>query len=315
MDKLSVIVPVYQDELSVYDNFLALKRELDKFSDTFHCEFVLVNDGSSDNSLLVLEQIHAEYPELVAIINFTRNFGQVAAIFAGLAQCSGDCAAVISSDLQDPPELIPRMYDEWVKGARTVIGVRQSREDSFFVKHSSRMFYRLLQRYALPSIPSTGFDFFLLDRVVIQRVLDFPERNSFLQGRVLFASGKVAHLPYARRARKIGRSGWTLFKKLKYFADGFVAYSFTPIRFISALGILAFFLAVLFSAALIVQRFAFGTEAPGWSSVMIALLLLHGFELLAIGIVGEYVWRTLDQSRGRPLYIVDYCKRPMRKEE
>src|SRR5579875_1754187 len=104
MDKLSVVVPVYRDELSIYSNFLTLKGELDKFSDRFRCEFILVNDGSPDNSLLILEKIHADFPELVAIINFTRNFGQVAAILAGLEQCGGDCAAVISSDLQDPPE-------------------------------------------------------------------------------------------------------------------------------------------------------------------------------------------------------------------
>ncbi len=315
MLRLSVVVPVYQDEFSIRQNFLQLKEELDKFVDRFRYDIILVNDGSRDNSILAIEQLHAEYPEIVGVLNFTRNFGQVAAILAGLKQCSGDCAAVISSDLQDPPELIPQMFQKWREGAKTVIGIRESRDDQAFGKATSRLFYRLMQRYALPNIPASGFDFFLLDRTVIERILNSPEHNGFLQGQILFASGKVAHIPYKRRARQIGRSGWTLFKKVKYFIDGFAAYSFTPIRFISALAIIVFCAALLFSAALLLERLFFGTEAPGWTSVMIAVLLLHGFELLAIGIVGEYVWRALDQVRARPMYLVDYYKPPAQGRE
>jgi dolichol-phosphate mannosyltransferase len=315
MDKLSVVIPVYQDQTSIRRNFLAVKHELDKCAGLFNYEFILVNDGSPDGSLLMLEQIHAEYPGIVGVLNLTRNFGQVAATLAGLSRCTGDCAVVISSDLQDPPELIPKMFDEWRRGVPTVIGVRESREDPALGRAGSYLFYRLMQRYALPSIPEKGFDFFLLDRTIIERVLNSSERNGFLQGQILFASGKVVQIPYKRRARRAGRSGWTLFAKLKYFVDGFVAYSFTPIRLISVLGLLAFSLAIVFSIGLTVQRLLFGTLAPGWSSVMIALLLLHGFELLAIGIVGEYVWRALDQVRARPMYLVDYYKPPSSDHE
>ncbi len=311
MHKLSVVIPVYQDELSIRTNFLSLKTVLDRGSGLFDYEVLLVNDGSRDNSILALEQIHSEYPAQAGIVNLTRNFGQVAAISAGLARCTGDCAAVISSDLQDPPELIPQMFERWRSGAKTVIGVRESRDDSSFSKLTSRLFYRLMRRYALPQIPSSGFDFFLLDRSVIDQVLNSPERNGFLQGQILSASDKVVQIPYKRRARETGKSGWTLLRKLKYFVDGFVAYSFVPIRLIALLGIVAFILAVLLSFALIAQRMFLGTEAPGWSSVMIALLVLHGLELLAIGIVGEYVWRALDQVRPRPLYLVDYFKPPV----
>jgi len=315
MYKLSVIVPVYQDELSIKANFVNLKAELDRGSDLFKYEVILVNDGSRDNSILRLEELHSEYPRCAGVVNLTRNFGQVAAITAGLGRCTGDCAAVISSDLQDPPELIPEMFKHWLAGAKTVIGIRESREDSSFSRLTSRLFYRLMRRYAVAGIPVGGFDFFLLDRTVIERLLNSSERNGFLQGQILAASGKIAQIPYKRRARQVGRSGWTALRKLKYFVDGFVAYSFVPIRLITLLGVIAFFLALLLSIALVIQRLAFGTEAPGWSSVMIALLILHGFELFAIGIIGEYVWRALDQVRPRPIYLIDYFKPPSTGDE
>jgi dolichol-phosphate mannosyltransferase len=315
MHKLSVVVPVYQDELSIKQNFLILKEVLDRVSSLFNYEVILVNDGSKDNSILVLEELHSEYPRCTGVINLTRNFGQVAAITAGLGRCTGDCAVVISSDLQDPPELIPEMFTEWLAGATTVVGIRESREDSSFSKLTSRFFYRLMRRYAVAGIPPGGFDFFLLDRMVIDRVLNSSERNGFLQGQILAASGRITQIPYKRRARQLGKSGWTLFRKIKYFVDGFVAYSFVPIRLITLLGILALFLAVPLSTVLIIQRLAFGTEAPGWSSVMIALLVLHGFELFAIGIIGEYVWRALDQVRPRPIYLIDYFKPPLAGDE
>jgi dolichol-phosphate mannosyltransferase len=315
MHKLSVVIPVYQDELSIAQNFLTLKAALDAASDLFSYEVILVNDGSRDNSILVLEQIYSEYPASVGVVNLTRNFGQVAAISAGLDRCNGACAAVISSDLQDPPELIPQMFKLWMNGAKTVIGVREARDDSGFSRLTSRLFYRLMQRYAVSGIPASGFDFFLLDRAVIERLLNSTERNGFLQGQILAASSVIAQIPYKRRPRQIGTSSWTLVGKIKYFVDGFVAYSFVPIRFITLLGIVAFLGALLFSMALVVQRLAWGTEAPGWSSIMIALLILHGFELLAIGVIGEYVWRALDQVRPRPIYLIDYFKPPLKEVE
>jgi dolichol-phosphate mannosyltransferase len=271
---------------------------------------ILVNDGSTDNSLLVLEQLHREFPACVGVVNLVRNFGQVAAVIAGLERCTGHCAAVISSDLQDPPELIVEMFKRWRQGAETVLAIRESRDDAWYNKLASRIFYSLMRRYALASIPSGGFDFFLLDRAVVNRVLNAVERNGFLQGQILGASSKVAEIPYKRRARRAGTSGWGPLRKLKYLVDGFVAYSFLPIRLISLVGIATFIIALLLSFALIIQNLFFGTAAPGWSSLMIALLVLHGLELLAIGVIGEYLWRALDQVRPRPLYVIDYFKAP-----
>ena len=310
MPKLSIVMPVYREELGIRRNFLRLQEVLDRHSDEFEYEIILVNDGSPDKSLEKMEAIRSEYPAVTGIVNFVRNFGQVAAIFAGLRASAGDCAAVISCDLQDPPELIPEMFQRWREGQKTVLAVRAGREDSLAAKVPSRIFYRLMKAYALPTLPATGFDFFLIDRTVIDRMLVRPEPNGFLQGQVLYASGPVYHIPYTRKEREVGESNWSFGKKLKYLLDGFVAYSFTPIRLIAALGLLLFLAGILASIGLVIQRVWFGTQAAGWSSIMIALLLLHGTEMLMIGVIGEYLWRTLDQARGRPLYIVEYQKLP-----
>ncbi len=310
MRLLSVIVPVYRDALSIERNFHIIKDVLDRHAGEFRYEIILVNDGSPDNSLEHLEALYRQYPAVTGVVNLVRNFGQVAAIFAGLRACSGDCAAVISSDLQDPPELIPEMFHKWQEGQKTVLGIRANRLDSLSVAVPSKLFYRLMKAYALPNLPANGFDFFLIDRAVIDRMLVRPEPNGFLQGQVINASGPVHEIPYTRRPREIGESGWSFAKKVKYFLDGFIAYSFTPIRLIAVLGVLLFCLGILGSIALVIQVVYFGTRAAGWSSLMIAMLLLHGTEMLMIGVIGEYLWRTLDQARGRPLYIVDYEKLP-----
>jgi polyisoprenyl-phosphate glycosyltransferase len=310
MPKLSVIVPVFRESEGLRRNFLALAAALDSHPGEFSYELLFVNDGSPDNSLEILEAIHSEYPTVTGVVNLSRNFGQVAAIFAGLRVCTGDCAAVISADLQDPPDLIPKMFERWREGYKTVLAIRRNREDSVAASLSSRVFYGLMRAYALPNLPATGFDFFLADRAVIDRMLIRPEPNGFLQGQLLSASGAVFEIPYTRGERKFGRSGWPFGKKVKYFLDGFVAYSFTPIRLIALLGLFLFLLGIAASIGLVIQRIWFGTHSAGWSSIMIAMMLLHGTEMLMIAVVGEYLWRTLEQARDRPLYIVDYQKLP-----
>ena len=310
MPKLSIVVPVYREAEGIRKNFDRIKAVMEQHAAEFSYEVILVNDGSPDNSWELLEQIHRENPTITGLVNFTRNFGQVAAIYAGLDLCSGDCAAVISADLQDPPEMIPEMFRKWREGHMTVLAVRGDRHDPLSARLPSRVFYKLMKTYALPALPQTGFDFFLIDRKVVQRILKHLEPNSFLQGQILIASGKVHEIRYTRNARETGQTGWPFRKKLKYLLDGFVAHSFTPIRLIAALGMILFAIGILASVGLVIQRIFFGTHSAGWSSIMVAMMLLHGTEMLMIAVVGEYLWRTLDQARGRALYIVESESRP-----
>jgi dolichol-phosphate mannosyltransferase len=167
-----------------------------------------------------------------------------------------------------------------------------------------------MRKYALPGLPKTGFDFFLVDRRVGERMLDNKERNAFLQGMILQSSARVKQIPYHRRPRLVGTSGWTTFKRVKYFLDGFVGYSFMPIRLITVLGFVMFFFGIIMSLVIVVQTLLYGTRALGWSSVMISLLFLHGLEMLILGVLGEYLWRALDQIRARPVYMIDWSKLP-----
>jgi len=310
LPKLSVVVPVYREALAIRTNAERLRSALLPHRERFTYELIFVNDGSPDESLRLLQELRGRYPGEIGVVNLVRNFGQVAAIFAGLSAATGDCAAVISADLQDPPELIPEMVAKWRAGARTVIAERGAREDNLSSKLTSRIFYSLMQAYALPSLPPTGFDFFLIDRTVIDRMVARPEPNGFLQGQVLFASGGVERISYKRSKRLSGQSGWPFFKKLKYFIDGFIAYSFMPMRVISLAGVALFALGIVAAIALVIQRVTYGTRSAGWTSVMIALVLLHGSEMLMIGIVGEYLWRTLEQARNRPLFMIDFQDLP-----
>jgi len=311
MPKLSVVVPVYREAASIRQNFATIKATLDDHREEFCYEVILVNDGSPDDSLAMLESIHREHPTTTGIVSLIRNFGQLAAVLAGLQASSGDCVAVISADLQDPPELIPAMFRKWREGLKTVVAVRGARHDPLAVRVPSRAFYFLMRKLALPTIPATGFDFFLIDRTVKERLLARPESNGFLQGEILYVSGPVHEIVYTRREREVGQSGWSWGKKIKYFVDGFVGYSFAPIRLITLAGIGLFCVGILASVGLVVQRLLFGTGQVGWTSIMIMMLLLHGTEMLMIGVLGEYLWRTLDQARGRPLFIIDWQKPPI----
>jgi dolichol-phosphate mannosyltransferase len=310
MPLLSLVIPVYRDATTIAGNFEIVKQILDRHASRFTYEIILVNDGSPDQSEGAIRAVHQRYPRIAGAVSLVRNYGQVAAILAGMQVARGECIAAISSDLQDPPELIPRFFEEWASGADAVIGVRETRDDPLPSIFVSKIFYRSMQRLALPNIPRTGFDCFLIDRSVAERILGNLERNMFLQGMILQSSARIVRIPYHRRARQTGKSGWTPLKKIKYFVDAFVGYSFMPIRLITVAGLVMFLMGLMASALIVVQRIFLGTKSIGWSSIMAVLLFLHGVEMLMLGILGEYLWRALDQVRPRPMYLIDWTKLP-----
>jgi polyisoprenyl-phosphate glycosyltransferase len=303
---VSVVVPVYREGEGIFQNVGRLTAILDRHKADFLYEVVLVNDGSPDDSLQQIEKLQRDRPEVIGVVNFLRNFGQVSAILAGLARAKGDCIVVISADLQDPPELIPAMVDKWRTGNKTVLAIREARKDNWTARVPSRIFYSAMQRYAFGSLPRGGFDFYLLDRTVAERVLASPEPNSFMQGRILYASGPVVQIPYTRQNRSSGVSSWPFSKKLKYFIDGFTGYTFAPIRLMSITGISSSVVGIALSGVLAAQWIFFGIQPRGWTVILAAALILQGAQMLMTGVLGEYVWRTLDQVRNRVPYIVDY---------
>lgn len=297
---ISFIIPVYRNEGSIvltYEKVTELMRRLGH-----NYEFVFVNDGSDDGSMAEIMSIY-ERDQNVKVISFSRNFGQAAAIIAGYREVTGDASVNMSADLQEPVSLLEDMIARWRQGNEIVICHRVDREDGFIANNTSRVFYRLM-RYANPKMPDGGFDFILMDRKALDAINQIDERNRFIQGDILWLGFSTVFIPYSRLKRTIGKSQWTLSKKLKYFIDGLLNTSYIPIRLMSLLGICFSVFGFLYALIIVYNRIINNTPFKGWAPIMITILIVGGLIMLMLGIIGEYVWRTYDETRKRPLYIV-----------
>lgn len=303
---LSVVIPVYFNEQNIPITWPALQETLGRLPDSFRWEVVFVDDGSGDRSYERLKEVHASAPERVRVVKLTRNFGQVAAILAGLRAAQGDCCVVMSADLQDPPELILELASRWRGGERKIVlATRTNREDGAIARWTSRVFYRLMRRFAIPNMPEGGFDFFLLDREVVEIIDRVREKNTFLQGHILWTGFEPEVIEYTRRRREVGRSRWTLSKKVSYFIDGFVTYTVAPIRMISGLGLIVSLLSFAYAVLIIVLRLLWRIPIEGWSPIMVTILMLGGLQLILLGIIGEYLWRNYYETRRLPRFVME----------
>lgn len=264
---LSIVIPVYQNELNLADTYQVLSAVLEGLPTGFTAEFVFVNDGSTDNSYAELIKIQSQSRRAVTIVDLWRNFGQVAALFAGYRAARGQTVVTISADLQDPPELILEMVKAWQRGEKLVLAVRAGREESLFRKWTSFGFYAAMRKFAIATMPMGGFDYFLMDRQLLEMMLAINERNIFLQGQVLWPGVKPFEIPYVRRPRLKGRSQWKLSQKISYFLDGFTAYSAFPLRLAAWAGAGFCVLACLASGWLVFQRIFYGTALVGWNVI------------------------------------------------
>ena len=302
--RLSIVVPVYFSEANIPDTvpqLLALRDQLGEIE----LELVIVDDRSEDRSLELLREWQAKYPAVIQVLRLSRNFGSMAAILAGIEAASGDCIGVIAADLQDPPELIIEMVRHWRNGTKVVFAVRADRDEGAIQKFVSNGYYALLRRYALKGYPSGGFDCFLIDRQVSAEIVRIGEKNTNLMSLIFWLGFAPVMIPYVRRARLKGKSRWTFAKKVKLFIDSFVAFSYAPIRFLSFFGA-AVALASFVYAGIVFMAWLFrGIPVQGFASLVILLAFTAGVQMLMLGILGEYLWRTLDETRRRPAYIVD----------
>ena len=303
MDKVSIIVPIYYNELNIPHLYEQMKEKILSRTD-FEAEIVCVDDGSKDGSYKALLELR-EKDNRFKVVKLSRNFGSHTAILAGFAHATGDCMTMVAADLQEPLEIIIEMYEKWKQGKKVVIAVRKDREDGFFQKLFSNTYYSLMQKYALKDMPSGGFDCFFIDKKVRDVLVSMNEKNSSIVGQVLWAGFEMDKIYYVRKKREIGESKWTLSKKIKLFIDSFMAFSYVPIRFISTLGIVISIVGFILAVFLIVNKFMFNVPVQGWTTMMITLLMLSGIQMLTLGVIGEYLWRNFDESRGRPTYIVE----------
>lgn len=299
--KLSIIIPVYFNEKNISVTYQKLAEEVLPHLPDY--ELIFIDDGSKDDSYQETLKLRAVNSK-VKIIKLSRNFGQHTAIYAGLEHITGDCAVVISADLQDPPVLILQLFEKYLEGNKVVLAVRQERDESFSQKLFASMYYKLMKRYAIKDMPLGGFDCFLADKQVIDVLTKIEEKNTSLFAQILWLGFKRAEIYYVRQSREIGKSGWTFSKKFKLILDSVLAFSYVPIRAISLVGLLDCIFSLIYAVYVIFQKLTFGANA-GWSSLMVAIMFTSGVQMLTLGIIGEYLWRNFDASRKRPLYVLD----------
>ncbi|MEW5720162.1 MAG: glycosyltransferase family 2 protein [Chloroflexota bacterium] len=300
--KISIVVPVYFNAASLP----SLRQRLADVAAQVpqsEFEFIFVDDGSGDNSFDVLRDLVA-CDARVKVLRLVRNFGSNAAILAGLAHARGDSVVVIAADLQDPPELIPEMIAKWQAGNPVVLAARADRRDPLLTRWTGDLFNGLFRRFVFPNFPARGFDFFLADKRVVRVLVENAGANLYVFGLLLWTGYKPVTLTYTRAERQFGKSRWNLGRKIKYFLDAFIGFSYLPLRFASVIGIVLAFLGFLYAAFLILARIFLGFPVEGWTSLMVVLLLVSGVQLVMLGILGEYVWRNLDEARRRPLYLI-----------
>jgi len=299
----SIVVPIYYNELNIPVTIPRLKN-LQSLLEGYDLEFIFVDDGSRDKSYDLLLQ-ERELDNRVKVIKLSKNFGSMSAIQAGLQFAVGNCVGIISADLQDPPELFADMIKSWEKGKKVVMATRSDREETFSQKMYSNTYYTLMRRFAIKDYPKGGFDFVLIDKQVVNELKDISEKNTNIMSLVFWLGHSQETIPYVRQERKLGKSRWTLSKKVKLFVDSFVSFSYAPIRFMSVVGFITAFMSFIYGIFVVINAI-FGTvELQGWASIIALITFLLGLIMVMLGIIGEYLWRILDESRKRPAYIID----------
>jgi dolichol-phosphate mannosyltransferase len=268
-------------------------------------EVLLVDDHSTDGSPALMHRLCAER-DYLKFIRLSRNSGSHVAIIAGMKYCKGDAAVFLAADLQDPPELVEDMIVKWEEGYDVTWAVRAerrgvSRTSVFF----SNMFYRLLNSTTDIHFPKKGADYALMDRKVVDGLVQSAGSKPSLGALISWLGFKQTEIPYVKEERKFGRSKWTLSKKLNAFADAFVGFSYLPMRFMSLVGFVAAFSGFSYALFVVVMRFLVGHPIEGWASLMVVTLIIGGLQMLMLGVLGEYLWRNLEESRKRPLFLIE----------
>ena len=299
LELLSVVAPVYNEEATIAEFYYRVCSALGDLP----FELVLVDDGSVDGSGLVLERIAAE-DERVCVITLARNFGHQTALTAGLDHARGNVIVMLDADLQDPPELILKMLDQWSAGCDVVYAVREARDgESRFKLTTARWFYSAFDKLAQVELKHNSGDFRLLDREPLDALLSMRERNRFLRGMTVWVGFTQTAVPYNRDARCAGETKYTLGKMARFALDAIFSFSDRPLQVATLLGFSISTLAFCAIPVVVALRLA-GSYLPGFGTITIAILLIGGIQLIALGIIGEYVGRIYDEVKGRPLYLV-----------
>jgi len=299
---ISIVCPFYNEQEVLEEFFGRLITVLIATGEEF--EIICVNDGSRDNTLLGLLAAQSKYPG-VRVVDFSRNFGKEAALTAGLDMARGDAVIPIDADLQDPPELIPRMLEKWRAGFEVVLAHRVDRStDSWFKSFTAGWFYRIHNRVANVQLPENVGDFRLLDRCVVEAIRLLPERQRFMKGVFAWVGFNTAAVEYVRETRSGGTSkfsGWWLWNLA---LEGITSFSTMPLRVWTYVGLVVAGVSLGYGAFIVVRTLIHGVELAGYASLFVAVTFLGGLQLIGLGVIGEYLGRTYTEAKQRPVYIV-----------
>jgi polyisoprenyl-phosphate glycosyltransferase len=300
---LSVVVPSYNEADGLDELYARVRSVMDQTGETW--ELVLVNDGSRDATLAVMERLRLADPRL-AIVNLSRNFGKEIATTAGLDHARGEAVIIIDADLQDPPELIPELIAGWREGFDTVYAQRRQREGETFVKRSTaKVFYRLMGRVGRVEIPQDTGDFRLISRRVVQALSELREQHRFMKGLFAWVGFPSKAVPYDRAPRFAGQTKWNYWKLWNLAIEGITGFTIVPLKVATYLGLLVGVSAAIYLAEIIVRTLIVGNDVAGYPSLMAVVLFIGGVQLVTLGVLGEYVGRIFDEVKQRPLYLVE----------
>ena len=299
---ISIIIPCHNESgniATLYDRVCAV---MDQSGESW--EMICVNDGSSDDTLIQLIALHHQ-DERVLVIDLSRNFGKEAALTAGLDATLSDAAIPLDADLQDPPELIPELLAQWRDGFDVVNAVRLSREgESWLKRASAHVFYRIINRMSDVEIPPDTGDFRLLSRPVLDALQTLPERRRFMKGLFAWVGFRSTNVYYHRAPRHAGRTTWNYWRLWNFAVEGITSFSQVPLQLAAYLGFMVSLLAFLYAIWLVISTLVYGNPVKGYPSIMVTLLFLSGVQLMALGVIGEYLGRIYEESKQRPVYLV-----------
>jgi polyisoprenyl-phosphate glycosyltransferase len=300
---VTLVVPVFNESEVISAFYARACAALESLKD-FDYELVFIDDGSRDNSFAQLKAFAGGNPR-VRVIKFSRNFGHQIAISAGIDHARGDCVAVIDADLQDPPEVIALMVEQWRQGFDVIYGVRSDRADETLLKlWTASMFYKLLGRLTNIHIPPNVGDFRLMSRRVIDQLKILREKDRFVRGLVSWVGFKQTGVTYQRDARYAGETKYPFRKMLKFSFDGITSFSTIPLKISTWMGSITAILAVLYLISVFIQ-WQLGYTVQGWATIMVALLFLGSVQLLCLGVIGEYLGRIFNEVKPRPMYVIE----------
>ena len=315
MKTVTILIPTYNEQAvlaPLYKRLTALANNNKKYN----FEFLFINDGSTDNTLSIIKN-YAKTDTRISYVNLSRNFGKEPAMLAGFDYTTGDATVIIDADLQDPPELIPKMISYWEDGYDDVYAKRRSREgESWFKKKSSSIFYKLLQKSTNVDIQVDTGDFRLLDKRAINALREIRESQRYTKGMFSWIGFKKKEITYDRDPRAAGETKWNYPKLVNLAIDGITSFTTAPLRIASFAGMIISLIAFFFIIVIIFKTTFFGDPVAGWSSTMAVILFLGGVQLLSIGIIGEYVGRIFNEVKNRPVYFVEEYhggKKPVKK--